>query len=86
MEEGTAARLKVRDRMMEAAQAQCGDPGWSAKGTAAGLQVLYTWLHENRNFYTVEAFVPWTTFAHAPQNPLIVVMGDLIKQKTEWVP
>lgn len=86
MEEGTAERLKVRDRMMEAAQAQYGDPGWSAKGTAAGLQVLYTWLHGNGNFYTVEAFVPWTTIAHAPKNPLLVVMDDLAKQKKEFKP
>lgn len=86
MEESTAGRLKVRDRMMEAAQAQYGDPGWSAKGTDAGLRVLYMWLHTNCNFYTVEAFVPWAVLAHAPQNPLIVVMDDLIKQKTEWKP
>ncbi len=86
MEEGNADRLKVRDRMMEAAQAQNGDPGWAAKGTAAGLQVTYTWMAKNLNFYTVEAFVPWTALAHAPKNPLLTVMADLTKQRTEWVP
>ena len=79
--------------MMEAALAQRGDPGWSARGSLAGLQVLYTWQHlepgnppRPGNFYTVEAFVPWTILAHAPKNPLLVVMDDLLKQKTDFKP
>lgn len=72
--------------MIAAAKAQGDDPGWSARVTIAGLQVTYTWRHETGNFYTVEAFVPWTALAHAPTNPLIAVMGDLLKQKTEWKP
>lgn len=86
MEEGVAGRLRARDRMMEAAQAQGGDPGWAAKGTNTGLQVTYTWLHGNGNFYTVETFVPWTTIARAPKNPLLAVMDDLIKQKENFNP
>ncbi len=86
MEEGIAERLTIRDRLMEAATAQMGDPGWGARATAAGIQVTYTWLHEICNFYTVEAFVPWTALAHAPRSPMLTVMDDLIKQKKEWVP
>lgn len=86
MEEGSVEQTTVVMRMIAAAKAQGDDPGWSAKVMTAGLQVIYTWLHRNGNFYTIEAFVPWTALAHAPKNPLLVVMNDLIKQKEEWAP
>jgi len=88
MEGSVAERLRVQERMIEAAQVQEGDPGWSAKVTPAGLQVTYTWRAMRcgtpGNFYTVESFVPWTTLARARVNPLLAIMDDLLKQKMEF--
>lgn len=86
MEEGVAERLRVQDRMIEGAHAHGDDPGWSIRVTTAGLNVTYTWMHDNGNCYMVESFVPWTTLAHAPNNPLLPVTFDLMKQKTEFKP
>lgn len=89
MEEGSVVQTTVVMRMIEAAVAQEDDPGWSAKVLSTGLQITYTWFRRQtptstKDFYTVEAFVPWTTLAHAPKNPLLAVMGDLLQQKTEF--
>ena len=93
MEESVAERLRVQERMIEAAHAQGDDPGWNARVTVAGLQMTYTWRHRKPdnllslgNFYTVENLTPWTSIAHALRNPLLTAMDDLLKQKTEWKP
>ncbi len=93
MEKDAEGRL-TKDRMIEAAMHQQGDPGWSAKITTSGINITYTWQHMYYHpftgrqipgeFYTVEAFCPWTTLARAPKNPLLSVMADMLKQKAEY--
>lgn len=96
MEKGVEERLRCQDRMVEAANVQLGDPGWSTKVMTSGLNVSYTWQHMNYHpftsrpmpgeYYTVEAFCPWTTLARAPKNPLLVLMDDILKAKKDYKP
>lgn len=83
-------------RMMEAARFHDRDPGWGAHITTAGLAITYTWqavaFHpftgkpKRGKFYTVENLTPWTVIAHAKENPLLLAMDDLLKQKAEFKP
>jgi hypothetical protein len=82
---------KVQERLMEAAHAQEGDPGWSAQVVADGIRLTYLWMRpgsdsSSGNFYKVEALVSWADITHALENPLIAAMDDLLKQKEEWKP
>jgi hypothetical protein len=72
---------RVAQRIVEAAEAQRNDPGWGAEIVPTGIRIKYTWLHENKNFYTVESFTGWGAIERARINPLLTAMDDLIKQK-----
>lgn len=76
----------VTQRLMDAALKTDDIEGWLMTVRHTGLRVTYTWQHENKNYYTVEAFVPWETIKRAPKNPLLVVLDDLAKQFMEWTP
>ena len=68
-------------RMIVAAHAQEGDPGWSARVIPDGIQLTYAWRSENGKFYVVENLTSWTAIALAKVNPLLFAMSDLLKQK-----
>ena len=76
----------IAERLIAAAEKAQGDIGWTVEIRSPGICIRYTWLHENGQFYTVENFTVWRAIEQARINPLLLVMNDLIKQKTEWVP
>lgn len=74
----------VAQRLIEAAYKTDDHDGWTLAVRYTGLRVRYTWQHENKNWYTVEAFVPWGTIERAPRNPILPVLDDLTKQMMEF--
>lgn len=77
---------RVAKWLREAALRTSDLPGWTITIQVEGVRVTYTWQPDNKNWYTVEALVPWHTLEDAQKNPLLVVLDDLTKQYTEWKP
>jgi len=76
----------IARRLIEAAFKTDEIPGWTIAAQSLGVRITYTWQHKDQNYYTVENFTSWVAIEHAPKNPLLAAIDDLIKQFTGWKP
>ncbi len=85
----------VKGRLIEAAKAQKGDPAWRIIVLPEGIRITYTWqqmiFHPftsrpiSGNHHTVESCTTWRVIQRESEdNPLLIAMDDLVKQKMEF--